>query len=71
MMSTGPVGAAGSALVYSTYIGGGGFDHGAGVDVDAGEAYITGFTDSQNFPASPGAFDTSYNGGNDAFVLAS
>src|SRR5207253_2706350 len=41
----------GSALVYSTYLGGGGDDHSYGIAVDAsGNAYLTGFTSSTNFP---------------------
>jgi hypothetical protein len=41
----------GSALVYSTYLGGGGFDQGNGVAVDAsGNAYVSGQTSSTNFP---------------------
>ncbi|HEX5891174.1 MAG TPA: SBBP repeat-containing protein [Pyrinomonadaceae bacterium] len=39
------------AFVYSTYLGGGGADSGAGIAADAsGNAYITGFTNSTNFP---------------------
>jgi len=64
---------AGSALVYSTYIGGSGFDSGAGIAVDAaGNAYVTGFTGSTNFPTTAGAFQTTFangaNFGGDAFV---
>ncbi|WP_077490175.1 SBBP repeat-containing protein [Sinomonas mesophila] len=59
----------GSSLVYSTYLGGSGFDTGAGVAVDAvGSAYVTGTTDSADFPTTAGAFDTTFNSGNDAFV---
>ena len=43
--------AAGSALVYSTYLGGGGDDRGFDIAVDAsGNAYVTGQTDSTDFP---------------------
>ena len=56
--------AAGSALVYSTYLGGSADDIGSGIAVDgAGSAYVTGDTDSTDFPTTAGAFDTSYNGG--------
>ncbi|MFQ5480130.1 MAG: SBBP repeat-containing protein, partial [Thermodesulfobacteriota bacterium] len=60
---------AGSALVYSTYLGGGGDDWGQGIAVDTtGAAYVTGFTDSTDFPlASP--IQGVYGGGfQDAFI---
>ena len=45
--------AAGSALVYSTYLGGGGMDQAYGIAVDSsGNTYVTGSTSSTNFPAS-------------------
>jgi hypothetical protein len=54
--------AAGSDLLYSTYLGGSGDDHGYGLVVDGGGiAYITGDTNSSDFPATPGAYDTTYN----------
>jgi hypothetical protein len=41
----------GSALVYSTYLGGSGVEAGSGIAVDAaGNAYVTGFTSSEDFP---------------------
>ncbi len=41
----------GTALVYATYIGGKADDQAAGIAVDAsGQAYVTGFTASTNFP---------------------
>ena len=56
--------ASGAALAYSTYLGGSSDDHGGGIAVDgAGSAYVTGWTDSADFPTTPGAFDTTYNGG--------
>jgi hypothetical protein len=59
----------GSGLVYSTYLGGSADDGANGVAIDAaGQAYVTGFTQSPNFPTTPGAFDTTLNGGSDAFV---
>ena len=61
--------ATGTALVYSTYLGGTGFDIGIGIAVDtAGSAYVTGVTESTDFPTTPGAFQTIYGGGEDAFV---
>lgn len=52
----------GSALVYSTYLGGSageGTEHGMAITVDAGgNAYVTGDTSSTNFPTTPGAFRT-------------
>jgi hypothetical protein len=60
---------AGSALLYSTYLGGDSEDRGASVAADRlGNAYVTGVTESANFPATPGAFDTTANGEKDAFV---
>jgi hypothetical protein len=59
---------AGSALVYSTYLSGGS-DSGQGVAVDkAGNAYVTGYTDSTTFPTTPGAFQTAQRGFRNAFV---
>lgn len=59
----------GSALAYATFLGAGSDDGGRVIVVDgAGSAYIGGWTSSDNFPATPGAFDRSYNGGYDAFI---
>ncbi len=53
---------AGTAAVYSTFIGGTNFDWGRGITVDsAGNAYVTGQTKSSNFPTTSGAFDRSFN----------
>jgi hypothetical protein len=60
---------AGSALVYSTYLGGSGNDFARQIAVDSsGAAYITGFTDSSDFDKTAGAYDESYAGGDDGFV---
>jgi hypothetical protein len=59
----------GSAYIYSTFLGGNSLDTGDGIAVDStGSAYVTGSTNSTNFPTSSGAFQTTYGGGNDAFV---
>lgn len=60
--------ATGSAsLVYSTYLGGSGTDIGYGIAVDKfGNAYVTGYTTSSNFPLQ-NAFDVTKSG-YDAFV---
>lgn len=53
----------GSALVYSTYLGGSGSDAGSGIAVDAaGDAYVTGPTSSADFPVTAGAFQTTRPG---------
>jgi hypothetical protein len=61
--------ATGSALIYSTYLGGNGQDIGNGIALDnAGNAYLTGITDSRNFHVY-NAFQPHYGGGSfDAFV---
>lgn len=59
----------GTALVYSTYLGGHGSDLGLAVAVDSsGSAYVTGQTTSTDFPTTPGSFQTSPGGGNNVFV---
>lgn len=60
----------GSEAVYSTYLGGQGWDFGVGIAVDgAGNAYVTGSTGSTDFPTTAGSFDTTLSTpGTDAFV---
>ncbi|MGA9056270.1 MAG: SBBP repeat-containing protein [Terriglobia bacterium] len=51
------------SLVYSTYLGGSTADGANGIAVDSsGNAYVTGITESTNFPTTPGAFQTSLGG---------
>ncbi len=60
--------ASGSALVFSTFLGGSGFDSAEGVVADgAGDVYVSGSAGSTDFPTTPGAFDTTPDG-SDAFV---
>lgn len=60
---------AGSGLAYATFLGGSRDDWGYAIAVGgAGSAYVTGYTSSNDFPTTPGAFDRSHNGGFDAFV---
>jgi hypothetical protein len=61
---------AGSGLVYSTYLGGSAQTYGAGIALDnSGYAYVAGYTESANFPTTPGAFQTAFTGGpRDFFV---
>jgi hypothetical protein len=62
----------GSALIYSTYIGGSGTDMGYSIAIDnSGNAYITGYTQSTNYNITPGSFQTNLEGpygAADAFV---
>ena len=60
--------ASGAALEFSTYLGGSGYDYAYAVATDSGgAAYVTGFTESTNFPTAS-AFDTTHNGDRDVFV---
>jgi uncharacterized protein (TIGR03437 family) len=65
------------ALIYTTFLGGHRTDYSTGIAVDgAGNAYVTGMTNSTDFPVSTGAYQGTYGGsggntcqtGGDAFV---
>ncbi len=71
----------GNALVYSTYLGGSGEDEASGIAVDNfGNCYVTGYTESDNFPTKnpfqgtiggeSDAFVTKFNGTGDALVYS-
>ena len=60
--------ASGSALVYSTYLGGSAHDEAGGIAVDAnGYAFVSGHTSSTDFPVA-NAFQPGFAGNADAFV---
>lgn len=60
----------GQNLVASTFLGGDGNDSGEDVALgDAGNVFVTGWTDSNNFPTSVGAYDRTQNGNIDVFVV--
>lgn len=62
------VNAAGSAKVYSTYLGGSQSDTGNDVAVDSsGNACVAGVTTSANFPVSAGSLQGTNGGGSDGF----
>jgi hypothetical protein len=65
----------GSTLAYLTYLGGTGAgidgqpDYGSSIAVDAsGNAYVTGYTETKDFPVTPGAFQPASGGAIDGFV---
>src|SRR5207248_5488768 len=67
----------GNTLLYATYLGGSGptslggsgDDLGRAMSIDAsGNAYVTGATNSSNFPTTPGAVQTTLRGSSGAFV---
>ncbi|MGE0529049.1 MAG: SBBP repeat-containing protein, partial [Bdellovibrionales bacterium] len=72
------ISADGSAISYATYVGGGtsnsnnnnDVDIGRDIKVDSGgSAYVVGYTNSNSFPTTSGAFQTSRSGGSDAFLF--
>jgi hypothetical protein len=60
--------AGGTALVFSTFLGGGGADAGDGIAVDSTGAYVVGTTESTNFTTTAGVLQANFGGGTDAFV---
>ena len=61
--------AAGSDIIYSTYLGGTSGDVGRGIAVDlSGNAFVTGSAVSDDFTTTAGAFQATSRGQGDAFV---
>ncbi|HEX2925569.1 MAG TPA: SBBP repeat-containing protein [Ruminiclostridium sp.] len=60
--------ATGSTIIYSTYLGGNGYDYGESIAIDSsGNAYVTGNTNSANFPVQ-NPIQSANAGGYDAFI---
>jgi hypothetical protein len=59
----------GDALSYSTYLGGTSYEKGFAIALnEIGCAHVTGYTWSEDFPTTPGAFDSTHNGAEDVYV---
>ena len=59
----------GTSLIYATYLGGSGSEGALALAADAaGNAYVAGYTDSIDFPATNGVYQGTLSGGSDAFV---
>ncbi len=63
----------GTSLIFARYLGGIGFDEGLGIALEPGcssncNSYVAGFTYSTDYPTTPGAFQTTFGGSDDAFV---
>jgi hypothetical protein len=64
-----PAAVSGTQLLYSTYLGGSAVDFGFGIATDGSSTYVTGSTDSTNFPGvSFDSFQPMPGGGTDAFL---
>ena len=63
----------GSSPIYATYYGGSRRDYGQDIAIDTnGNAYITGYTTSEDFPTTIGAMDSTFSGeygDYDSFIL--
>ena len=58
------IGPGGSTSRYATYLGGSALDFGYAIAIDSvGSAYVAGVTDSENFPTTPDAFQSTFGGG--------
>ncbi|MFW9915340.1 MAG: fibronectin type III domain-containing protein [Candidatus Thorarchaeota archaeon] len=60
----------GQNLLYATFLGGSGYESGYAFAFDAmGNAWITGYTESTDFPATSDALNNTNNGGQDVFAV--
>ncbi|MHA1983856.1 MAG: SBBP repeat-containing protein [Candidatus Hodarchaeales archaeon] len=60
----------GSSLIYSTYIGGSEDEINGGLSIDLNNnIYVSGYTESNDFPVTTNAYDQSYNGKFDMVIL--
>lgn len=58
-----------STLLMATFLGGQGWEAGAGLALDStGAVYVSGDTQSFDFPVTPGAFQTTWGGQTDTFI---
>lgn len=58
----------GKTVLYSTYLGGAGYDFASAIVLRGGNAVVVGDTDSTDFPVTVGAVQTTNAGGTDGFV---
>jgi hypothetical protein len=58
-----PDGSGAADLVASAVLGGSASDNALGMDLDGGDAYVSGVTRSSDFPTTAGAFDETFNDG--------
>ena len=59
----------GTALLYSSYLGGSAASYGSDIAIDSsGAAYVAGWTTSKDFPVTQGAYDNGWGGTNEIFV---
>ncbi len=60
----------GSQLEYSTFVGGSSQEQATGLALDQnGAVHLTGWTRSEDFPTTTGAYDSQYNSGFEAFAI--
>ena len=60
----------GTNIIYATYIGGNDNDVGHGITIDEkGDIYVTGRSESSDFPTTPGAYDENINGESDVIIF--